>query len=106
MFRETEKEAEREGEKHQCVVASHASPTGDLTWSTTQACALTGNQTGDSLVHSPVLNPLSHTSQDIHLIIFPQPLSCQNSLHILCRLTLLMDSSGGEFHAQTFILNP
>ena len=29
----------------------------------TQACALTGNQTGDSLVHRPALNPLSHTSQ-------------------------------------------
>ena len=33
----------REGEKHQCVVASHAPPTGDLTWPATQACALTGN---------------------------------------------------------------
>ena len=28
MFRE--REQEREGEKHQCVVASHASPVGDL----------------------------------------------------------------------------
>ena len=33
------------------------------TWPTTQACALTGNQTGDPLVHRLVLNPLSHTSQ-------------------------------------------
>ena len=33
------------------------------TWPTTQACALTGNQTGDPLVHGLVLNPLSHTSQ-------------------------------------------
>ena len=32
-------------------------------WSATQACALTGNQTGDSLVHSPALNSLSYTSQ-------------------------------------------
>ena len=31
------------------------------TWPTTEACALTGNQTGDSLVHRPALNPLSHT---------------------------------------------
>ena len=30
IFRERGKEGEREGEKHQCVVASHASPTGDL----------------------------------------------------------------------------
>ena len=29
-FREWGKEGEREGEKHQCVVASHAPPTGDL----------------------------------------------------------------------------
>ena len=28
-----------------------------------QACALTGNRTGDPLVRTPVLNPLSHTSQ-------------------------------------------
>ena len=33
------------------------------TWPTTQACALTGNQTGDPLVRRPTLNPLSHTSQ-------------------------------------------
>ena len=33
------------------------------TWPTTQACALTGNQTGDLLVCRPALNPLSHTSQ-------------------------------------------
>ena len=30
------------------------------TWPTTQACALTGNGSGDPLVHSPVLNPESH----------------------------------------------
>ena len=33
------------------------------TWPTTQACALTGNQTGDHPVCRPALNPLSHTSQ-------------------------------------------
>ena len=33
------------------------------TWPTTQACALTGNQTGNLLVGRPVLNPLSHSSQ-------------------------------------------
>ena len=32
-------------------------------WPTTQACALTRNQTSDLLVHRPALNPLSHTSQ-------------------------------------------
>ena len=33
------------------------------TWPATQACALTGNWTSSLLIHSPVLNPLSHTSQ-------------------------------------------
>ena len=33
------------------------------TWSTPQACALTGNRTSDSLVRRPMLSPLSHTSQ-------------------------------------------
>ena len=30
IFRERGREGEREGEKHQCVIASHAPPTGDL----------------------------------------------------------------------------
>ena len=30
LFRERGREGEREGEKHQCVVASHTPPTGDL----------------------------------------------------------------------------
>ena len=30
IFRERGREGEREGEKHQCVVASHAPPTRDL----------------------------------------------------------------------------
>ena len=33
-------------------------------WPATQACALTGNQTSNLSVCGPVLNPLSHTSQD------------------------------------------
>ena len=33
------------------------------TWAATQACALTGNRTGNSLVFRPGLNPLSYTSQ-------------------------------------------
>ena len=33
------------------------------TWPTTQACALSGNRTGDLLVCRLTLNPLSHTSQ-------------------------------------------
>ena len=33
------------------------------TWSAAQACALTGNQTSDPVVHRPVLSTLSYTSQ-------------------------------------------
>ena len=33
------------------------------TWSATQACALTGNLTINTLVCRPALNPLNHTSQ-------------------------------------------
>ena len=33
------------------------------TWPAAQACALTGNLTGDLSIHRPVLNPLNHTSQ-------------------------------------------
>ena len=33
------------------------------TWPATQAYALIGNQTSDLLVHRPMLNLLSHTSQ-------------------------------------------
>ena len=32
IFSERGREGEREGEKHQCVVASHAPPTGDLAY--------------------------------------------------------------------------
>ena len=41
IFRERGKEGEREGEKHQCVVAPSRPLLG--TWPTTQACALVGN---------------------------------------------------------------
>ena len=68
LFRERERgrEGEREGEKHQCVVASHTFPWG--TWPATQACDLTGNRTSNPLVHRPVLNPLSHTSQGLEYL--------------------------------------
>ena len=42
------------------------------TWPATQARALTGNRTGDPLVHRPALNPLSHTSQGYFLIFLSQ----------------------------------
>ena len=57
IFRQRGREGEREGEKHQCVVASCIPLLG--TWLITQACALTGNWTSDPLA----LSPLSYTSQ-------------------------------------------
>ena len=51
IWGERGRKGEREGEKHQCVVASHVTPTRE--WPATQACALTGNRTGDPLVLSP-----------------------------------------------------
>ena len=60
IFRQKGREGEREGEKHQCVVALAHSQL--RTSPTTQACALTGNQTSNPLVCRPMLNPLSYTS--------------------------------------------
>ena len=50
IFRERGRKGERGGGKHQCVVISHESPTGDLP--ITQACALTGNEISNALVCS------------------------------------------------------
>ena len=61
IFRERGREGERKGEKHQCVVVFCAPLLG--TWTTTQACALTGNQTADPLVCRSLFIPLSCTSQ-------------------------------------------
>ena len=73
LFLERGREGEREGEKHQCVVASHM-PLLLGTWPTTQTCALIGNRTGDPLVCRLLLIPLSHTSQGpsshLHLLFF------------------------------------
>ena len=44
-----------------CGCLSHTPQLG--TWPATQACALTVNRTGNSLVRRPALNPLRHTSQ-------------------------------------------
>ena len=61
------------------------------TWPTTQACALTGNQTSDLFVHRPALNPLSHTSQGWTSVIFIQNteacvLACPVFVGQLCSL--------------------
>ena len=62
LFLEREEGREKEWERHINVWLLLTRPLLG-TWPATQACALTGNRTGDPLVRRPVLNPLSHTSQ-------------------------------------------
>ena len=72
------------------------------TWPTTQACALTGNQTSDYLVHRPVLNPLSHTSQGSlsflkhNLAASPSPLSQQFNVWFCCLLARLVSKEKSD----------
>ena len=54
-------EREKGRETSMCGCLSHTPPLG--TWPATQACALTGNWTGDTLVCRLALNPLIHNSQ-------------------------------------------
>ena len=60
LFLERGREGER-GKKHHVWLPLKHLLLG--TWLTTQACALTGNQTGDPLVCRPARNPLSHTGR-------------------------------------------
>ena len=57
------REGEREGEKHQCVLASHVPLPLLGTWPATQACALAGKRTRNPSVCRPALSALSHISQ-------------------------------------------
>ena len=82
IYFQREREGEREGMKYQRVFASHVVPPLG-TWPATQACALTGNQTSDPLVHRPVLNPLSHTSQGLNTVMFKFMLQENLSLNIM-----------------------
>ena len=54
----------REGQKHQCVVASGVPPTGHLAHNSGMCPDWESNPS----LHSPVLNPLSHASQGLHLL--------------------------------------
>ena len=62
LFLEGEDRKEKERERNFNVWLPLAHPLLG-TWSATQACALTGNLTGDPLDQGPALNPLSHTCQ-------------------------------------------
>ena len=61
FFREGGREKEREREKHQCVVASHMAPTGDLAHN--PGICPDGESNQRPFGSQPVLNPLSHTNQ-------------------------------------------
>ena len=67
IFRERERKGER-GEKHN-VWSPLARPLLGIQ-PTTQACAVTGNQTSNPLVCRPAFSPPSHTSQGKKEIIF------------------------------------
>ena len=78
-FREKGREGEREGNIN--VWLPCACPLLG-TWPTTQACALTGNRTGDPLVLRLALNSLSHTSLDDFLYLFMLLLRGGEDIHL------------------------
>ena len=55
------RKGEKEGEKHQCVVASHMAPTGDLACNPGMCPDWEENRQRFGL--QPMLNPLNYTSQ-------------------------------------------
>ena len=61
-----ERGAGKEKEKHRGLPLTHPQLG---TWLTAQACALTGNQTSDVLVHRPVLSPMIHTSWSLLILL-------------------------------------
>ena len=62
IYREGKGRRKREREKHQCVVASHVPPTGDLAHNPGMCPDWESNS--KLLVCNPAPRPLSHTSQD------------------------------------------
>ena len=71
LFLERGEEREKEKERNINVWLPLAHPPRG-TWPATQACALTRNRTSNFLVHRPVCNPLSHTSQGFIYLFLSQ----------------------------------
>ena len=71
LFLERGEGKEKERERNINVWLPLVPLSGGPTWPTTQACAQTGNLTGDPLVCRPTLNPLSHTSQGQFVLLNP-----------------------------------
>ena len=61
IFRERGREGESEGEKHQCMVASHVAPTRDL--ACTPGMCPDWESNWRPFGSLPVLNPLNYTGQ-------------------------------------------
>ena len=70
LFLEREEGREKERERNINVWLPLSCPSLG-TQPTSQACALTGNQTSDPLVSRLALNPLSHTSWISNLLLWP-----------------------------------
>ena len=68
LFLERGEGRETERERHINVWLPLVCPQLGI-WPATQACALTGDQTSHPLVHRPMLNPLSYTSQGLNSLI-------------------------------------
>ena len=96
IFREREREGEREGMKHQCVVASCTPLRG--TWPATQACALIRNRTSDPLVCKPLLNPLSYTSQG-KLLVF-----LKKKKYLLCSWKVFYPEKASHLYQKLIIV--
>ena len=106
IFRERGREGGREGEKQ------HTHPQLE-TWPTTQAWALTGNQTCDLSVCRPALNPLSHRGQGpafnsfgYSICVFSSLVSC-NIVHFFlfgCWSLHCVLKSWGPARGQAFLL--
>ena len=73
------------------------------TWPATQACALTGNQTRDPLVHRPSLNPLSYTSQGCLQVSLFYPYSYFFNPHLRICLLILEREEGKEKERETLM---
>ena len=82
IFREKGKKGEREGEKHQCAVASHMAPTGDLAHN--PGMCPDGESNQQPLGLQPTLSPLSYTRQSSKNSFISKKLTC-NSLQILSK---------------------
>ena len=67
------------------------------TWPATQACALTGNWTGDLLFHRLAVNPRSHTSQS-------RPRGFPTKIHNWLNMTSLQINNDNNNNSHYFIL--